>query len=143
MQSAVLLILVLCLIVLAPPCHEPRHGKTGFLHMRKQRRRSASQISFAIRIVQSLYFLNPKFQASSLHLWMYSSVCVVPGRKPRRPVFSERGSRSVALLDSPYPSINLSLSLSLSLSFVLFCHSVLLSFSLNILKTNGQTLTKF
>ena len=28
------------------------------------------------------YFLNPKVQASSLLLWMYSLVCVRPGRKP-------------------------------------------------------------
>ena len=37
---------------------------------------------FAIRIVQSLFFLNPKFQASNLPLWLYSLVCVGPGRKP-------------------------------------------------------------
>ena len=66
-----------------------------------------TQISFAVtakliitfvfntRIVQSLYFLNPKFQASSHLLWLYSPVCVGPGRKPRRPVFSERGSFQV------------------------------------------------
>ena len=47
---------------------------------------------FATRIVQSLYFLNTKFQAPSHLLWLYSPVCVGPGRKPRRPVFSERGS---------------------------------------------------
>ena len=63
-----------------------------------------SQISFAVtaklistfvfstHIVQSLYFLNPNFQASCHLLWLYSPVCVGPGRKPRRPVFSERGS---------------------------------------------------
>ena len=33
-----------------------------------------------------------KFQASSHLLWLYSPVCVRPGRKPRRPVFSQRGS---------------------------------------------------
>ena len=33
-------------------------------------------------IVQSLYFLNPKFQASSHLLQLYSLVCVGPGRKP-------------------------------------------------------------
>ena len=49
--------------------------KTGFLHKRKQRRKSA---------VQSLYFLNPKFQAFNHLLWLYSPVCVVPGQKPRR-----------------------------------------------------------
>ena len=37
-------------------------------------------------------FLNPKFQASSHLLWLYRAVCVGPGRKPRRPVFSQRGS---------------------------------------------------
>ena len=46
----------------------------------------------AIRIVQSLYYLNPKFQASSYRLWLYRSVYVRPGRKSRRPVFSQRGS---------------------------------------------------
>ena len=62
----------------------------GYLHMRKQRRRSASR--FATRLVQSLYFLIPKFQASSHLLWLYSLVCDRPGWKPRRPVFSQRGS---------------------------------------------------
>ena len=47
---------------------------------------------FATQIVQFLYYLNPKFQAPSHLLWLYSLVCVGPGRKPRRPVFSERGS---------------------------------------------------
>ena len=39
-------------------------------------------------IVQSLFFLNPKFPASSHLLYLYSSVCVRPGRKPQRLVFS-------------------------------------------------------
>ena len=51
-----------------------------------------SAFVFATRIVQSLYFLNPKFQAPSYLLLLCSLVCVRPGRKPRRPVFSERGS---------------------------------------------------
>ena len=38
-------------------------------------------------VVQSLYFLNPKFQASSHLLWLYSPVCVGPGHKSRRQVF--------------------------------------------------------
>ena len=50
-----------------------------------------SAFVFATQIVQSPYFLNPKFQASSHLLWLYSPVCVGAGRKPRRPVFSERG----------------------------------------------------
>ena len=31
---------------------------------------------FATRILQFLYFLNPKYQASSHLLWLYSLVCV-------------------------------------------------------------------
>ena len=49
---------------------------------------------FATQIVRSLYFLNPKFQASSHLPWFYSLVCVRPGREARRPLFSERGSYS-------------------------------------------------
>ena len=51
-----------------------------------------SAFVFALRIVQLLYYINPKFLASSHLLWLYSPVCVGPGRKPRRPVFSQRGS---------------------------------------------------
>ena len=51
-----------------------------------------SAFVFATRIVQFLYFLNPKFQASSHLLWLYSLVCVGPVRKLRRPIFSQRGS---------------------------------------------------
>ena len=43
-----------------------------------------SAFVFAPLIVQTLYLLNPKFQASSHLLWLYSMVCVGPGRKPRR-----------------------------------------------------------
>ena len=81
--------------------YEPYREKTGLLHMRKQRRRSAKLISafvFATWIVQSLYLLKPKFQASSYLLWLYNLVCVGPGRKPRRPVFSERGSYGMIFL---------------------------------------------
>ena len=53
--------------------NEPRRGKTGFL------------ASF-------LYFLNPKFPVSSHLLCLHRSGCVRPGRKPRRPGFSRRGS---------------------------------------------------
>ena len=60
--------------------------------------RTAKLISafvFAIQIVQSLYYLNPKFQASNHLLSQYSLVCVGPGWKPQRPVFSQRGSTIV------------------------------------------------
>ena len=33
-----------------------------------------------------------EFQASSHLLLLYSLFCIEPGRKPRRPVFSQRGS---------------------------------------------------
>ena len=51
-----------------------------------------SAFDFATRMVQSLVFLNPKCQASSLLLRRYRPVCVRPGRKPRRPVFLRDGS---------------------------------------------------
>ena len=66
--------------------------------------KTKTQISFAVtaklisafvfptRIVQSLYFLNTKFQASSHLMRLCSPVSVGPGRKSRRPVFSRRGS---------------------------------------------------
>ena len=53
-----------------------------------------SAFVFATRIVQSLFYVNPKFQASSHLLWLYSLLCVGPGRTPRRPGFSQRGSYS-------------------------------------------------
>ena len=40
---------------------------------------TAQQISafvFATRIVHFLFYLNPKYQASSLFLWLHSLVCV-------------------------------------------------------------------
>ena len=37
---------------------------------------------FSTLIVQSLYYLNPKFQASCYLLWLYSLVCVGSGRNP-------------------------------------------------------------
>ena len=86
--------------------YEPHHEKTGILHMRKQRRRSAvtakliSAFVFATRIVQSLFYLNPKFQASSHLVRLYIPVCVGPGRKPRRAVFSQRGSYNADLAAS-------------------------------------------
>ena len=88
-------------LVLNEPCYE----KTGFLHMRKTK----TQISFAVnvklisafvfatQIVQSLYSLNPKFQASRYLLWLHSPVYVGPGWKPRRPVFSQGGSNRILL----------------------------------------------
>ena len=49
-----------------------------------------SNCVFATQIVLFL-FLNLKFPLSRHLLCLYSSVCVRPNRKPRRPVFSHRG----------------------------------------------------
>ena len=51
-----------------------------------------SAFVFVTQIVQSLYFQNPKVQASNHLLWLHSPNCVGPAWKPRRPVFSQRGS---------------------------------------------------
>ena len=55
-------------------------------------RKADHALVFATWIVQFLFYLNPKFQASSHLLCLYSPVCMRAGRKPRRPVFSQRGS---------------------------------------------------
>ena len=39
-----------------------------------------------------LFALNPKFQSYNHLLWLYSPVCVGPGRKPPKQVFSRCGS---------------------------------------------------
>ena len=41
-----------------------------------------SAFVYATQIVQPLYFLNPKFQASRHLLWLYSPGCAGPGRQP-------------------------------------------------------------
>ena len=38
---------------------------------------------FRSRILKSLYFLNPKFQASTSLLWLYSPVCVGHVKNPK------------------------------------------------------------
>ena len=57
-----------------------------------------SAFVFSTGIVESLYYLNPKFQASSHLLWLYSQVSVGPGWKPRRPVFSQLGSNDPSVM---------------------------------------------
>ena len=45
-----------------------------------------------------------KCQAFSHLLWLYSSVCVGLGRKPRRPIFSQQGSNTGSIFfSSPEP----------------------------------------
>ena len=55
-------------------------------------READQRLCFRYTDSKSLYYINPKFQASSHFLWLYSPVCVGPGRKPRKPIFSQRGS---------------------------------------------------
>ena len=65
--------------------YEPCHEKTRFVHMRKQAQiitaKLISTFVFTIQVVQFLFFLYPKFHASSHLLRLYSSVCVGPLRK--------------------------------------------------------------
>ena len=70
------------------------------------------QISFAVTaklicafvftpwIVQFPFFLNLKFQSSSLLLNLYRPVCVAPGWKPQRQVFSHWGSNNISLISA-------------------------------------------
>ena len=75
---------------------EPRREKTSFLHMRKQRCRCGNRKAdqhLCFRYIDSTIPLLPKYR-------LYSLVCVRPGRKPRRPVFSQRGSFCLFLHES-------------------------------------------
>ena len=54
-----------------------------------------SAFIFATSIVQSLYFISLKFQYSSHLLWLYSPVCVVPGQKSQRQIFSRCNSNII------------------------------------------------
>ena len=71
--------------------NEPRHEKNGFFAYAKTKAQISAFV-FATQIVQSLYLLNPQFQASSYLMLLHSPVCVGSGRKPRGLVFSRRGS---------------------------------------------------
>ena len=62
----------------------------------------AADQRLCFRYTDSTSSLLPKSEISSLDLlWQYSPVCVGPGRKPRRPVFSQRGSYDL------YKSVNI------------------------------------
>ena len=54
----------------------------------------AADLRLCFRYTDSTIPLLPKskIKASSYLLWLQSLVCVGPGQKPRRPVFSQRGS---------------------------------------------------
>ena len=69
-----------------------------------------SAFVFATQIVQSLYFLNPKFQASSHLLRLYSLVCVGPGRKPLD-LFSQNEAHISLMLSNVFSSYQIGLLL--------------------------------
>ena len=58
--------------------------------------RSAAGQRLCFRYIDSTIPLLPKSEILLRALFLYSPVCVGPGRKPRRPVFSQRGSIIVA-----------------------------------------------
>ena len=82
------------------------HRKRNLGHRRENQQsayaKTKVQTSFMVtytlrnRIEQSLFLLNPKFQASSLLLCLYSSDCVEPVRKPHC-WFSEDGAHLFVL----------------------------------------------
>ena len=84
--------------------------------MPKQRRRlAAADQRLCFRYMDStISYLNSKFQASSHLLWVYNLVCVRPGRKPQRPVFSQRGS------NDPHCYLYQNAKSTIILSFLLF-----------------------
>ena len=61
---------------------EPVPEKTAKTKAQTSFAKLISAFVFATQIVQSLFFSNPKFQASSLLLRLYMLVCVGPGRNP-------------------------------------------------------------
>ena len=79
--------------------YEPHHEKTGFLPMRKKMQISCavtaqliSAFVFTTRIVQSHFYLYPKFQASSHFCDCTGRFVSDLVRNPRRPIFLRLGS---------------------------------------------------
>ena len=66
-----------------------------------------SAFVFATRIIQSLFFLNTEFQASSHLLWLYSPISEGPGQKTRRPICSHRGSNVSAEHQSEHSTMQM------------------------------------
>ena len=59
-----------------------------------------SAFVFTTKIVQFLLYLHQNFQDSIFLLRLYRPVCVRPGQKPRRPVFSCHGSFNLLQLEA-------------------------------------------
>ena len=89
--------------------YEPHHEKTNNLHNVKTKKQVSFGVTaklicvfvFATRKVQSLFFLNPKFQASSHLMCLYSLVCVGPVKKPHC-LFSHEAALVTATSFSSY-----------------------------------------
>ena len=76
---------------------EPTHEKFAYAKTKKQiscasNAQLISAFVFATHIVQSLFYLNPNFQASSFLLWLLRPVSVRPGRNHKLLVSSCSGS---------------------------------------------------
>ena len=80
--------------------YEPRRYKTLFVYAETKTQISA--FVFATKAVHFFYILNLKFQASSIHLLLYSPICVEFGQKPRRLVLSSHSSYTKLLISLFY-----------------------------------------
>ena len=95
-----------------------------------------SAFVFATRIVQFLFYLNPKFEASSPFLCLYRPVCVGPVRKPHC-WFSHEAAQMITMGESIHHLHWLTVSELIRALFsvllfycivIIFCH-----FALNLL----------
>ena len=125
--------------------YKPLHEKTGFKAYAKTKvqinctvltAKLISAFDFSTWIAQFLFFPNTKFQGSSLLLSLYRSVCIRPGCKPRRLIFSCCGSYNVHTVYSwkimcPFLSVSSQkLTVLVMSAMVVFC---LLSSSTNFI----------
>ena len=78
------------------PASENQYAKTKTQIILAVTPKLISAFVFTTRIVLSLFFLNPKFQASSLLVTVQVGLCR-PGRRPRLLVFSCKGSHDKLL----------------------------------------------
>ena len=77
------------------------------------------------RYIDSTIPLLPKYEISSSSnlVWSYSLICVGPGRKPRRPVFSQRGSYTVIFLSLEMDTFRKK-SFNFPVKISQFCHVI-------------------
>ena len=66
-----------------------------------------SNRAFNFATVQSLYLIHLKFQASSHLLWLYSRVCVRPGRKAPKTGFSRDAAQISPVVFKGYNCIKI------------------------------------